>query len=66
MTALAREGVVPPEIAARLADAVRLWNILVHGYLDIDAGRIFDELGWIDDAATFGELVQRWLEARGL
>lgn len=37
-------------------------NILVHNYLDVDHGRLFDELGWIEDAAAFGVAVERWLE----
>jgi uncharacterized protein YutE (UPF0331/DUF86 family) len=63
LVALASLGVVPPALAERLAAAVRLRNILVHDYLDVDHGRLFDELGWIDDAAAFGAAIERWLEA---
>jgi uncharacterized protein YutE (UPF0331/DUF86 family) len=54
-------GVIPSDLADRLAAAVRLTNILVHGYLDVDHGRLYDELGWIEEAATFGAAIERWL-----
>jgi len=56
-------GIVSPALAAPLAGAVRLRNILVHGYLDVDHGRLFDELGWIEDTAEFATAIERWLEA---
>ncbi len=61
LSALGAEGVVPGDLAARLAAAVRLRNILVHAYLDIDHGRLFDELGWIEDAAEFARVIDTWL-----
>jgi uncharacterized protein YutE (UPF0331/DUF86 family) len=64
LTALAATGVIPPALGDRLAGAVRLRNILVHGYLDIDHGRLFDEIAWIEDAAEFAAVIERWLEAR--
>jgi uncharacterized protein YutE (UPF0331/DUF86 family) len=48
-------------VTDRLAAAARLRNILVHMYLDVDHGRLFDELGWIDDTETFAASVERWL-----
>jgi uncharacterized protein YutE (UPF0331/DUF86 family) len=62
LTAFGATGVLTPALAARLAAAVRLRNILVHGYLDIDHGRLFDELDWIEDAAQLASAVERWLE----
>jgi uncharacterized protein YutE (UPF0331/DUF86 family) len=62
LTALGAVGVITAALAERLAGAVRLRNILVHGYLDIDHGRLFDELGWIEDAAEFAVVIERWLE----
>jgi len=59
---LGAAGVVPPGLAANLAGAVRLRNILVHGYLDIDHGRLFDELEWIEETAQFATAIERWLE----
>jgi uncharacterized protein YutE (UPF0331/DUF86 family) len=60
--ALAAAGVIPPRLGARLAGAVRLRNILVHGYLDIDHGRLFDELDWIEQTEEFAAAVESWLE----
>ena len=60
--ALAAAGVIPVPLGARLADAVRLRNILVHGYLDVDHGRLFDELGWIEQTEEFAATVESWLE----
>jgi uncharacterized protein YutE (UPF0331/DUF86 family) len=59
---LGAAGIIPRDLAATLAGAVRLRNILVHGYLDVDHGRLFDELGWIEETARFAEVIERWLE----
>lgn len=55
---------IPAELAGRLAAAIRLRNILVHMYLDIDHGRLFDELAWIEDTELFAAAVERWLAAQ--
>lgn len=39
-----------------------LRDILAHMYLDIDHGRLFDELAWIDDSERLATAVERWLE----
>ncbi len=52
---------LPAEVVDRLAGAMGLRNILAHMYLDIDHGRLFDELGWIDDSERFAAAVERWL-----
>ena len=62
LTALAKLGIISRELGDQLAAAVRLRNILVHDYLDVDHGRLFDELGWIEAAATFAATIERWLE----
>lgn len=61
LTALGVAGVIAAALAERLAGAVRLRNILVHGYLDIDHGRLFDELGWIEGTSEFAVAIERWL-----
>lgn len=63
LTAVATLGVVPANLAERLAGAVRLRNLLVHEYLEVDHGRLFDELGWIEDAVGFAQHVDRWIDA---
>lgn len=52
------------ETTERLAAAVRLRNILVHMYLDIDHGRLFDELDWIEETERFAVHVEQWLSGR--
>ncbi len=64
LTALAKLDVISDELGDRLAAAVRLRNILVHDYLDVDHGRLFDELGWIEDAAVFAAAIENSLGAR--
>ncbi len=62
LSALAADAVIPGPLGARLAQAVRLRNILVHGYLDIDHGRLFDELDWIESTEEFAAAIEHWLE----
>jgi uncharacterized protein YutE (UPF0331/DUF86 family) len=63
IASLGPAGVVSAELATRVAEAARLRNLLVHAYLDVDHGRLFDELGWIEDAAVFAREVGVWLQA---
>ena len=64
LSALAAAGVIPARLGASLAAAVRLRNILVHGYLDIDHGRLFDELDWIESTEEFAAAIEQWLERK--
>jgi uncharacterized protein YutE (UPF0331/DUF86 family) len=61
LRALAAAAVIPGPLGERLAQAVRLRNILVHGYLDIDHGRLFDELDWIESTEAFAAAIDLWL-----
>jgi uncharacterized protein YutE (UPF0331/DUF86 family) len=65
IAALGVADVVPAALSERLSSVARLRNILVHDYLDVDHARLFDELDWIEDAASFGEQIERWLEQQG-
>jgi uncharacterized protein YutE (UPF0331/DUF86 family) len=62
LRALAAATVIPSHLGEHLAQAVRLRNILVHGYLDIDHGRLFDELDWIESTEAFAAAIDHWLE----
>ena len=62
LSALAAAGVIPARLGASLVAAVRLRNILLHGYLDIDNGRLFDELDWIENTEEFAAAIEHWLE----
>ncbi len=41
---LAKQGILPESLAGRLESAAGLRNILVHMYLEIDPGRLYDTL----------------------
>src|SRR6266849_7093746 len=62
LSALAADAVIPGLLGTRLAPAIRLRNILVHGYLDIDHGRLFDELDWIESTEEFAAAIEHWLD----
>lgn len=53
---------LPDDVIARLAAAARLRNLLVHMYLEIDHGRLHDEMAWIDDTEALAVAVERWLQ----
>jgi uncharacterized protein YutE (UPF0331/DUF86 family) len=54
---LARRGVLPPELADRLASATGLRNILVHDYLEIDPARLWEDIANTGDLVEFSSLV---------
>jgi uncharacterized protein YutE (UPF0331/DUF86 family) len=47
-----------PELAERLAEAVGMRNILVHGYLEVDDEAVWDALGRLDDLRRFAAFAQ--------
>lgn len=61
---LGRQGVVPDELAGRLAAAVGFRNILVHGYAAVDDERVVARLGDLDDIDAFVAAVSRWVMAQ--
>jgi uncharacterized protein YutE (UPF0331/DUF86 family) len=55
---LASHGVIPSELAQRLARAAGMRNILVHDYVRVDRGVLVGALGSaLDDLRSFGALV---------
>lgn len=60
---LGREGVLAPELAASIAEAVGFRNLLVHQYGDIDDERAIAHLARLRDLREFTTSVARWLEA---
>lgn len=60
---LAREGIVEESLARRLAAATGLRNVLVHGYLDVVLGTVYqaiqDDLG---DIEAFSRHIAEFLE----
>lgn len=57
---MAREGVIPADLAARLAEAAGQRNVLVHLYLDVDPEVIYETLG--RDLDVFGDFSRHVVE----
>lgn len=58
-------GILPPEFVQRFRGVAGFRNVLVHGYLGVDLGRVHSLLNSeLDDFVEFGEHVQRFLERR--
>ena len=60
---LGDKGVISPEIAARLGNAARRRNLLVHLYMEIDDRAVFASLMFLDDLREFATIVGRLAEA---
>jgi uncharacterized protein YutE (UPF0331/DUF86 family) len=54
---------LPDDVGSRLVPVAGLRNLLVHMYLDIDHGRLFDEMDWIDETEALAKVVERWLQS---
>lgn len=54
---------LPEATVQRLSAAAGLRNLLVHMYLEVDHGRLYDELDWIDDTEILADRVERWLQS---
>lgn len=57
----AQEGIIPPELAERLAAMARFRNVLTHGYVAIDPRLVYRSLREIDDLREFIALVFKYL-----
>jgi uncharacterized protein YutE (UPF0331/DUF86 family) len=63
---LAVHRVITPELESRLRGLGGFRNVLVHGYLEIDAGRVYRFLQ--EESLVFGDFgaaIEAWLEAAG-
>jgi uncharacterized protein YutE (UPF0331/DUF86 family) len=56
---LSREDTLDAALAERLKDAVGQRNLLVHGYVDLDAALVWEKLGEVEDLRAFA----RWVLA---
>lgn len=56
---LGETGVIPSELAQRLADAAKQRNLIVHLYLEIDDRSVFASLAHLDDLREFAASLQR-------
>ncbi|HEU4707479.1 MAG TPA: DUF86 domain-containing protein [Solirubrobacterales bacterium] len=59
---LGSEGLLPDDLAARLADAARQRNLLAHLYLEIDDKAVFASLSHLDDLRRFAAFVEEQLD----
>lgn len=59
---LGRRGVIAPTLAARLALAAGLRNVLVHAYLEIDPEQIWASFGRLDDLGELARHLTSWLD----
>lgn len=53
-----RAAGLEPELSGRLGEAVGMRNILVHGYLEVDDGAVWDALDRLDDLRLFAAFAQ--------
>ena len=58
---LAGNGVLPNELAGRLAKAAGFRNLLIHQYAEIDDQRVIEHLGSVGDLDAFVDAVTDWL-----
>ena len=61
MHVLARQGVIPADLAKVLARAVGFRNVLVHGYTDVDDDLVVAQLDRVDQLETFVAAVSGWI-----
>lgn len=59
---LGDEGLLPQDLAERMASAARFRNVLVHAYTDVDAALVFAGLGRLDDLEAFALHISRALD----
>ncbi|CAN5908995.1 hypothetical protein BH23ACT2_BH23ACT2_28630 [soil metagenome] len=59
---LADQGLIDRSLAERLRDAAGLRNVLVHGYVDVDPGIVWQSLDDLDDLRQFAAFAGRVAE----
>lgn len=62
-SSLADAGTIGRDLAARMMQAARQRNLLVHAYLELDPVKLFESLDHLDDFRAFAAAVQRFLDA---
>lgn len=56
---LGEKGVIPNDLAQRLADAAKQRNLIVHLYMEIDDRSVFASLGHLDDLREFAASLEQ-------
>ncbi|HVY77193.1 MAG TPA: DUF86 domain-containing protein [Solirubrobacterales bacterium] len=64
-TTLGQGGVIPAQLAQRLAEAAKQRNLIVHLYLEIDDRAVFASLAHLDDLREFGSTVEQLAHSEG-
>lgn len=59
---LGNDGLIEKDLGARLAEAAKQRNLLVHLYLDIDDRKIFESISHLDDLRQFAAFVDQQLD----
>jgi uncharacterized protein YutE (UPF0331/DUF86 family) len=58
-------GLIPADLAQRLAPIAGFRNVLVHQYLTIDWATVYEALQRLDDLSVFARHVREWLASGG-
>lgn len=62
-TILGEKGVIPGDLAQRLADAAKQRNLIVHLYLEIDDRAVFASLTHLDDLREFAASLEGFVHS---
>jgi len=62
---LGEKGVIPSEVAQRLANAAKQRNLIVHLYMELDDRSVFASLAHLDDLREFAASVERLADSEG-
>lgn len=60
---LGEKGVIPDDLAQRLAGAAKQRNLIVHLYLEIDDRAVFASLAHLDDLREFAASLERLVDS---
>jgi uncharacterized protein YutE (UPF0331/DUF86 family) len=62
--AMGELGIIPCDLALRLAPVAGFRNVLVHDYVAIDWDQVYENLNHLGDLIAFGDQIRHWLQAR--
>ena len=57
-------GIIPPSFARKIAPMAGFRNILVHEYLVLDWGEVYNNLQRLNDLEQFAQLIRNWLQPK--
>lgn len=62
--AMGELGIIPGDLALRLAPIAGFRNVLVHDYVAIDWDQVYENLNHLSDLIAFGDQIRHWLQAQ--